>query len=283
MNPRHERPGIPYGTTFSTFVLHEESFDFSWHYHQAYELALITQGRGTRYVGTTVEPLRMGDLLVLGPDLPHTFTSAQDPDHPAEAACAQFPADFLGADFFALPQFDQIAALLDASVHGIVFSPAPPPVRDILTTLMDQPAALQTARLLEALHLLAVAPGGVPITGPGYISAPDPAVRERVDKVCRHLEQVHTRHVELTEVAGLVHMAPTSFSRFFRRAMGRTLTEYLNQLRVETACRLLTNTNAPIIEIAASSGYVNLSNFNRRFRELKGMSPRDYRQAQLRP
>ncbi|GAA1592629.1 AraC family transcriptional regulator [Kribbella hippodromi] len=284
MKPRHEQPGIiPYGITFSCFMLRQESFDFAWQFHEEYELALITKGTGTRYVGTTVAPYHPGDLLLLGPGLPHTFTSASDPGRPAEAAVIQFHEDFLGAGFFGLPQFHDIAKLLTNASHGLLFNPAPRLARDILTALpvLDS-AAAQTVRLLEVLHVLSVCRDAEPITGPGYTPAPDASVRERIDKVCSHLEDVHRRHVELAEVAELVHMSPTSFSRFFSRAMGRTLTDYINQLRIDTACRLLTNSNSPVTEIAADSGFVNLSNFNRRFRELKGMSPREYRNAHLR-
>jgi len=78
-----------------------------------------------------------------------------------------------------------------------------------------------------------------------------------------------------------VHMSPTSFSRFFRHAIGCTLTDYVNRLRVETACRLLTTTSLPVTEVAARSGYRNLANFNRRFRELKSMHPTHYRAAHV--
>lgn len=280
VKPRYEHPGIPDGTTWSCFLRRQEAFDFSWHFHREYELTLITQGTGTRYAGTTVEPYKPGDLVLLGPDLPHTFTSEPYDGGMAEAAVAQFRGDFLGPRFFALPQFREIESLLARAARGLCFAPAPEPVRTMLAGLPTlDAAASQTVGLLDALQQLARTGGGEPLTGPGYAPAPCTAVRERVDQVCRHLQRAHTGPVELGEVAAVVHMAPTSFSRFFRRAMGRTLTEYVNQLRVETACRLLTTTELPVTEVAARSGYQNLSNFNRRFRRLKRMCPRDYRAA----
>nr|WP_238356594.1 AraC family transcriptional regulator [Kribbella italica] len=268
------------GTTFRCFVRREAAFGFSWHFHQEYELTLITSGIGTRYVGTDVQPYRPGDLVLLGPDLPHTFASEPDQDGPAEAVVAQFREDFLGPGFFGLPQFHELAVLLASSSRGVLFSGAPEAVLEILRELpaLDSPAA-QTIRALEALRLLACSGEGVEISGPGYTAAPDTALRDRIDKVCGYLRQEHTRRLDLAEIAAVVHMAPTSFSRFFRRAMGLTLTEYLNRLRVETACRLLTSTELPITEVASRSGYANLSNFNRRFHELKRMTPRAYRTA----
>jgi AraC-like DNA-binding protein/mannose-6-phosphate isomerase-like protein (cupin superfamily) len=283
VRPRHEHWSLPEDVTFTCFVRRQEAFGFGWHYHAEYELVLITEGSGTRYVGTTVEPYQPGDLMLLGPDLPHTFSSAPHPTDMAEATVAQFRHDFLGTDFFALPQFRAVQALLDRSARGLLFTHAPAPARRLLTglpRLADSAAA--TVALLDILNQLARKTGSAPLTGPGYAPTPDTEARRRIDDVCRHLQQVHTRPVELCETAAIAHLAPTSLSRFFHRTMGRTLTDYVNQLRVETACRLLITTELPITEVAARSGYQNLSNFNRRFLRLKGMSPRDYRAAHRR-
>ncbi|WBB58219.1 AraC family transcriptional regulator [Streptomyces sp. WMMC500] len=280
MKPRYEQPGVPDGTTLTCFIRRQEAFDFAWHHHREYELTLITEGTGTRYVGTTVERYRVGDLVLIGPDLPHTFTAAPYATGMAAAVVAQFRHDFLGPGFFDLPQFRATAALLTRSAaRGVRYTPAPPAVHALLADLPALDPAAQTLGLLDALHRLAHDATGTPITGPGYAPTPGTAIRDRIDTVCRHLEHAHTHPVHLAEIAALVHMSPTSFSRFFRRAMGRTLTEYVNQLRVETACRLLTGTTQPITEVAARSGFRNLSNFNRRFRELKRLRPRDYRAA----
>lgn len=279
VKPRFELPGASDDATWKCFIRRQDAFDFNWHHHVEYEVTLVTEGCGTRYVGTTVEPYRPGDLVLLGPDLPHTFSSEPYEGGVAEAAVAQFRHDFLGPGFFDLPQFASIAALLARSARGALFSPAPEPVRRILTGLPDLEPAAATVALLDALDRLARTGGDRPLTGPGYTTAPDADVSRRIDTVCRHLQEAHHRPVKLSDVAALVHMAPTSFSRFFRRTMGRTLTDYVNQLRIETACRLLITTELPITDVAVRSGYQNLSNFNRRFLELKSMRPREYRRT----
>lgn len=273
MKPRYEQPGVTDGTTFACFVRRQSAFGFAWHYHREYELTLITVGTGTRYVGTTVERYRPGDLVLLGPDLPHTFAS-EPGEELAEAVVAQFRHDFLGPEFFALPQFQPIGGLLARSARGLRFGRD---VQALVARLPHLDAPARTVALLDVLCGLAADTTATSITDPGYAPAPSTVMRDRVDAVCRYLQQAHTGPVRQTEVAALAHMSPTSFSRFFRQAMGRTLTDYVNQLRVETACSLLTTTALPVTEVAARSGYRNLANFNRRFRELKGLRPTEYR------
>lgn len=278
VKPRYEKPDTSDDTTFTCFVRRESAFGFGWHHHQEHELTLITEGTGTRYAGTTVERYAPGDLVLLGPDLPHTFAS--EPEHgAAEAVVTQFRRDFLGPDFFTLPQFRSLDALLTRSARGVRFPSPSEEVHTLLARLPHVGGAERTVGLLDVLNRLAGDATATLITGPGHTAAPGTVMRDRIDTVCRHLEQTHTEPVLQDAVAALVHMSPTSFSRFFRRAMGRTLTDYVNQLRVETACSLLTESSLPVTEVAARSGYRNLSNFNRRFRELKGLRPSEYRAA----
>lgn len=278
MKPRYEQPGVTDGTTFTCFVRRQSAYDFAWHYHREYELTLITVGTGTRYVGTTVARYEPGDLVLMGPDLPHTYASAPGEER-AEAVVSQFRHDFLGPDFFALPQFHALDGLLARSARGVRFGAAVDEVRELVAALPGLDAPARTVALLDVLCRLATDATAMSITDPGYAPAPSTAMRDRVDAVCRYLQRAHTEPVRQTDVAAVAHMSPTSFSRFFRQAMGRTLTDYVNQLRVETACALLTSTALPVTEVATRSGYRNLANFNRRFRELKGLRPTEYRAA----
>lgn len=274
MKPRHEEPGTSDGATFKCFLRSEPSFRFGWHFHREFELTLITAGRGTRSVGTTIEAYDPGDLVLLGPDLPHTFVCSEA-DGPAAAVVTQFRRDFLGTDFFALPQFREIDQLLDRAAGGLRFGPDDR-VRTRLARLPELDPGERTVELLAVLgHLSAVA--ATPITGSGLVVTPSPAARERIDRVCRHLQRTHTEPVDQAEIAALVHLSPTSFSHFFRRTMGRTLTDYVNRLRIETACGLLAATSLSVTQVAERSGFRNLSNFNRRFRAVTGHTPRGYR------
>ncbi|MGW6158989.1 AraC family ligand binding domain-containing protein, partial [Streptomyces sp. NPDC055144] len=156
MKPRHERWSLPEDTTFKSFIRRESAFDFGWHYHAEYELVLMTEGSGTRYVGTTVEPYAPGDLMLIGPDVPHTFVSRPHPDGVAEAAVAQFRYDFLGPDFFALPQFRAVRTLLARSARGLLFTRTSDAVRTRLTGLPEQrDSAAATVALLAVLGRLA--------------------------------------------------------------------------------------------------------------------------------
>ncbi len=168
MKPRYEQPGVTDGTTFTCFIRRQNAFDFAWHYHREYELTLITVGTGTRYVGTTVERYRPGDLVLLGPDLPHTYASAPGEER-AEAVVSQFRHDFLGPDFFALPQFHPLDALLARSARGVRFGSVAP---DLVVRLPQLDAAARTVALLDVLCRLAADTTATSITDPGYAPAP---------------------------------------------------------------------------------------------------------------
>jgi AraC-like DNA-binding protein len=105
----------------------------------------------------------------------------------------------------------------------------------------------------------------------------DRAAGDRINAILQLLHSEHAGTISLTKVADVAHMAPAAVSRFFRRTTGATITSYLNIVRVNAACRLLVDTDLPITDIAGDCGYKNLSHFNRRFRLLKGMPPREYR------
>lgn len=259
-----------------------DRFTFTWHHHPEFELTLITESVGIQYVGDSIQPYRQGDLVLIGPNLPHTFASA--PDEPyAEAVVAQFRPDFLGTGFFDLPEWTPIADLLARAGRGLLFRAqdlgTEPPAA--FRALVGRPAAGRTLGLLDLLLALTGAPAE-PLAGSGHAAVPQASTRTRIDAVCRFLQSAYVRPVQLREVAAIAHLSPTAFSRFFHRTMGRTLTAYLNEVRLDACCRLLAGTDLPITEVAVRCGYQNLSYFNRCFLRAKRMRPREYRGA-LRP
>ena len=249
-------------------------FPFGWHFHPEFELTLITEGSGTRFVGDSIEDYGVGDLVLLGSELPHAYVSTPRRDG-HEAIIVQFRADFLGAGFFERPEFSEVRALLLRSKRGLQFQPS---IRtDALADLDGLPPAQRTLSLLGTLVALAESVDSRPLASEHHRPTLDRAAGDRINAILQLLHAGYAGPISLMNVADVAHMAPAAVSRFFRRTTGATITSYLNIIRVNAACRLLIDTDLPITDIAGECGYRNLSHFNRRFLLLKEMSPRGYR------
>jgi AraC-like DNA-binding protein len=262
------------GTSFRVQLRREPQFGFEWHFHREYELTLVTSGVGRRFVGDAVEPYQPGDLVLLGPELPHTWQSQST--RWSEAVVVQFRRDFLGPALWQAPELSDVAALLDRANRGLAFPDGP---TEMMRAVAVEPDV--TLRLLGLLHVLvALARGRArPLASEGYAPRLGDHARRRVDAVCHYLAQHHTGPVTLTEAARIANLTPAAFCRFFRRATGHTLTGYLTLLRISTARRQLIETDHPVAQIAADCGFASLSHFNRTFRRLTGESPREFRRA----
>jgi AraC-like DNA-binding protein len=259
-----------------------KGFPFRWHFHPEYELTLIVSGEGRRFVGDHIGEFAAGDLVLLGRNLPHTWHSRENEfSAPArsQAICIQFADDFLGADFFARPELARARRLLKRSAVGLRFGERTHGLvaRRMMAMCKVDPLG-RLVELLGLLDLLARSRDVAELSTAGFAPSLRVEDRRRIDRVYRFLSEHSSRPIALDEAARLVHMSPTTFSRFFHRTSGKHFTAYVNELRVGSACRLLIETDRGIADIALEVGFGNLSNFNRRFLELKQTRPRDYRQ-----
>jgi AraC-like DNA-binding protein len=252
-------------------------FGFNWHFHAEIELTAILHSRGRRFVGDSIEAYGDGDLVLLGPNLPHTWHSEAGRRGRHEAVFCQFPETFLDME---MPELSGVKRLLQRASRGLRFTGATQ--KAVLRKMEGLDRVQGLARLtglLEILDLLARSRDGRPLASREFVPELRRGDAERVDRVCRHLNDRVTEGVTLAEAARVAHLSIPAFSRAFRRTTGKTLVGYLHELRTGLACRALIESERPVSDIAFASGFNNLSNFNRRFRSLKGMSPRDYRRA----
>jgi len=275
-------------------IRRSDHFEFSWGFHEEVELVLILEGTGRRLVGDSSELYGPGDLTLIGAELPHTYVSSPGEDRNAAVivqfsvpkAPARSPADFapdcLGGGLWGCAEFTGIADLVRAARRGLRFDRPPEAVVERLPELGGEPPAWRTLALLGILQTLAEDGGGRPLASASYAPDLGETTRLRIDAVCSYVQSAYSRAVTLDDVAGLAHLSPPAFSRFFSRTMGRTFTEYLNDVRIDAACRLLVETDLPVTAVAARCGYRNLSYFNRRFLRRKGTQPHRFRR-QYRP
>jgi AraC-like DNA-binding protein len=255
-------------------------FPFLWHYHPEVELTFIKRGRGVRYVGHSVERYEAGDLCLLGANLAHTWQCAPN-GGPFEPIYIQFLPATWGEGFWRLPEIRTLDALLEQSRAGLVVEDGAARKRaaEILLALVEMPLS-SPRRPGVFLDLLADLAERGRFRALNAVATPvQPAGRDisRLCAVLHYIQEHYAREIDYAEAARRAQLSPPAFCRFFRRHLGKTLGDYINEVRVMRACRDLVDTDCDITGIAFGCGFTNLAHFNERFRRLTNRTPRDYR------
>jgi AraC-like DNA-binding protein len=256
-----------------------EHFGVYWHFHPEYQLTLVTRGHGRRFVGDHVGRFSAGDLVLTGPNLPHMWCSGRSGSRPDESLMIQFPEGLLGASLLGLPEMTPIRRLLELSRRGVRFEGA---ARDRAGRAMSGLGPLRgparVIALLDILRVLAEAPRPKVLSSRALAPADRAGERERIDQICRLIAERASGPFLLADAAAAAHLSVPAFTRFFKKRTKKTFVEYLTELRIGNACKLLVETDSAVRQISAAVGFSSLTNFNRRFRDLKGMSPQAFRQ-----
>ncbi|TNF36683.1 MAG: AraC family transcriptional regulator [Gammaproteobacteria bacterium] len=259
--------------------------DHGWHYHPEYELSFVAKGEGTRFVGDSIESYQPGDLVLLGPNTPHCWVSNDPAAKPAregslssEMIVIQFLPNCLGESFAHIPESKALRTLLDASARGIHYAGEETTTIPALMQETCQAHGLHRISLfIEILHILSTSKNKRYLSSENHVIDNDCSHGKRMEMIVEHISDNLSNEIKQTDMAELVGITPQSFSRFFKSASGRTFVSFVNAMRISKACQLLANTDEDILGISLACGYPNLSNFNRRFSELKHMTPGAYR------
>lgn len=258
-------------------------FGFHWHYHPEFELALILNSSGQRLVGDGVADYGHVDLVLLGPNLPHSWhpvLSGEGGAKPQTAIVIQFRKEFLGEEFFQLEEMRVVAQLLQRSSRGLAFghTQAGQQVAEILQVLPSLTPARRLTTLLSVLIELAEECDARVLSTVESQQLTRAADQRKIDEICLYLKENYSEEIKFAELSKLFHMDQAALCRFFKRSTGRTMTEYVNELRVSAATQLLLHTDERVLDIGFRVGFGNYSNFNRQFKRVKGLGPRTLRQ-----
>jgi AraC-like DNA-binding protein len=281
VNPTFEKLIPPEGTSIRCFNRREINQPATWHYHPEYELTYVPSGTGTRFVGDHIESYAAHDLVLLGSNLPHHWSSDEYRGEiwdRHEAVVVQFPPDMLGEQLRQSPELAMVDDLLIRSQQGLHFAPEiAVRVGHIMTQMIGESPFDRLIMLLKCLRDLSSARCRV-LASETYSPQFQRRAQSRLHTVCRFIDE-HLTDPALSQslIAERAGMTPSAFCRFFRNATQKTVTQYVNELRVGMASRMLIESDRSILDICLAVGFENSSNFNRRFRQFRGMSPRDYR------
>jgi len=269
------------GQTFRFMRLELEQFRGERHRHRQLELTWIERGAGLRFVGSSVEPFESGDLVLLGPNLPHAWVSAAERiGEPHLATVLQFSPDLISRhDVPELRALSGLAALAGRGIH--VEGDAREAVLGVLRGMPQRSDLLRLADFIELLGLMLQNQTCLrPILDAARRASvgTDADAQRRVDRVLDWIHQHMAESLTVEAAAALVHVTPAAFSRFFSREVGKSFTEYINDVRCSEACLRLRLSDRPVAVIAQECGFATLSHFNRQFKLRHGSTPRSLRQ-----
>jgi AraC-like DNA-binding protein len=268
--------------SFHCEVVRGDSYNAAWHFHPEYQITLVIKSCGYRLVGDNIAPLHVGDLVLVGSNLPHVWQQ-ENPSRPdtgdgVHAVIVRFLETFAGKDFLEIPEMKSVRALLRRSIRGLHITGATrQAAAEKMRRLADATGLERISGLLSILNTLARSNDLKPIASAGFVPVLNGSDHDRMERVCDYINANLGEVIDRAAVARQAHLSQGAFSRFFKLRTGKTLPRYINELRVGRACRLLAEGEAKITDIALECGFANLANFNRRFLEISSLTPHDYR------
>lgn len=283
MKPHYHKVPIHLQSSFS--IRHDVQANFGniWHYHPELELHYVIKGEGVRLIGDHVSHFSAGELLLLGENLPHTWHCQEDyfvdnAKNYVEAIVLHFRPSCLGGDFLGLPEARALLKLFERAKRGMkIFGST----KNRLINLMQQTVEAQELSkiilLLQILETLANTNDYDPISDAVMALKHNEGEMARMNKIYNYTLTNYDKTITLKDIASISNLTATSFCRYFKLMTDKTYADFLTEVRINNACKLLTENVMQIEEICYACGFNNLSNFYRHFKRLKKRTPKEFR------
>lgn len=279
MHIYYEKIPLVENSAFYYKELRLEAFDAPRHFHPEFELMVVVRGRGKRFVGDNIDNFDDKDVVLVGSNLPHYwYTEEKDKDYGVHAHVIQFKENFVGEEFLGRYEMADMRKLFSRASQGIKFS------TDTYEEIIDRIEELENLkgfdRVIRMLSILNVLSKDKQVT---LLSSPDQNKNldkfdcEKINKVYDYILDSYTEDVDLTTAASLVNMKNPAFCHYFKKRTRKNFSQFVNEIRIGQACKLIVSSTKSISQICYECGFKNLSNFNRRFKEMNKISPVEYR------
>lgn len=258
--------------------------DRPWHYHEEYELFYVIKGSGKRFIGDKINDFIDGDLVFVGKNLPHVWKNnniyyRNKKRNNADVIGIQFKENFLGESFFKLPEMNKIKELLVLSRRGIkVYGAAKNRIVPLVKKITKEEGIDRVITLLRILSILSVSKEIRPIASKALEKTYFDDSAKRIDKVFSYVNDNFSRNIKLAKAADIAGMAETAFCRFFKQRTLKTFFQYVIEIRLGRAGRMLLNGEKTVSEISRDCGFQNVSYFIRQFKKVYGVTPLIYRE-----
>ncbi len=282
MKPLFQELPFPIDSHIHYYIEDLPHFIVPWHFHPAIEIMYITCGTGTRFVGDHMEGYQKGDVCMIGPQLPHEWRNDdvyfnKDSKLRATCICLFFKRQILEPNLIRLSEMSAIRNLIERSRRGIKFTgQARKDIADFIEKSANGTGARKVSDLIQLLDLMSQSEEYEILASIGFAESVNSEDFERFNKVYKYLVANFTKTVKLEDVASLIGLTPTAFCRYFKERTKKTFIEYLNDMRIGHAKKLLIEGKMKISTISAEAGFNNLSNFIVQFKKTTQMLPSDF-------
>ncbi|MGB3588968.1 MAG: AraC family transcriptional regulator [Tunicatimonas sp.] len=274
---------IPDSDVFVIQDLQEPYFDPNWHAHPDYQLFVVLEGTGTRFIGDNVQPFQPGDMVFTGPNLPHLWHSddtyfQEENDLKTRGIVIYFHQDFLGEGLLQKREMSKVRQLFERAQLGLnIYGNTNRKVKVKILSLLHIEGFPSVLCLLEIINLLAHSSEYKLISSVGYTHRINETDTERMNRVHDYVMHNYKQNISLEKVASLANMTPSSFSRYFKVRANKTFSAFVSDIRIGHACKLLQENQMNIAQVSYECGYRTLSNFNKQFRDITNRTPSKYK------
>lgn len=278
----HEQVLIPDGSPLRVKWDDFPYFTFPWHFHNEMEIVYVIKSRGTRFVADSIEPFYEGDLVLVGSQVPHYWKNdkayyANNPKLKVNAVVVQFTQNFMEKPISNYPEMAHIKELLERANLGVHFSlPFSRKIGPRLKSLCRLKNFERFISLLKILDAMARTRQYRLLANPDFRHNPIDVDDNRLNKILNYLNLNYKEKIVLSDLAQRFGMNSSAFSRYFKVKTSKNLVEYINEMRISYACKLLQEKNHTISQVCYECGFNNLSNFNRCFKNKTKVTPREF-------
>ena len=262
--------------------------DYPWHYHPEFEIIFVEKSYGIRLMGNHIGNFNEGDLMFISPNLPHVWKNDKDfykdnKDLLVDVYVIQFCENALGEGFFDLPEFIHIKKLFNLGQQGLVVKGnKQKEIAALIKAVYNTTGIERLVQFFKTLDTIANNTEYELLSSLGYANSITNIDTERINKIMSFLMENYSQDIDMDEIAALVNLNQSSFCRYFKSKTHKTCSQFLNEIRIAHACKLLINSNRSISEICYETGYNNISHFNRQFKLITSLTASGYAKKYLR-
>ncbi len=250
-----------------------------WHYHPEVELVFIKEGFGNRYIGNHISKFENGDLILLGPNIPH-FGYEFGLQGINEEIVVQFKKDLIKSSAEFIPEFQEIRELIHRAKSGLSFyGETKTFVGEQLAKMEQRNPFKRLLRMFKVLQVLAKSKEYEVLNATGVTLIVQNQDEDRINKVYKYVKENYQSEISLDQISAVALMTIPAFCRYFKKYTNKTFTQFVNEFRIRQAIRIIGLGNKSITEIAGEVGFNNFSHFNKQFKKVTGVTPSAYKKS----